>query len=117
MADVFLRYLLDLTTTDSTNVFTVPVANVAATPPTPVSTYVLKNITIHNDSGSPVIVTLTHNDGTSDFEIGNVTVSANSTNTNSNVFVFEGGDIFKVQANAANRALVSVSLLNIKQQL
>lgn len=117
MSDVFQRYLVDLTTTDSTDVFTVPLANVATTPPTPVSTFVLKNITIHNDSASSVIITLTHNDGTSDFEIGNVTVSANSTNTNSNVFVFEGGDKLKVQANAGNRALVSVSLLNIKQQI
>jgi len=117
MADVFERYLVDLTTNGSTDVFTVPVANVAATPPKPVSTYILKNITIHNDSGSTVVVTLTHNDGTSDFEIGNVTVSANSTNTNSNIFVFSAGDTLKVQANAANRALVSVSLLNIKQQI
>ena len=44
MADVFKRFIANLTTTDLTTIFTVPTANVAATPPTPVSTFIVKTI-------------------------------------------------------------------------
>ncbi len=43
MADVFKRFIANLTTTDLTTVFTVPTANVAASPPVPVSTFISKN--------------------------------------------------------------------------
>ena len=66
MADVFKRFITNVTTTDLTTVFTVPTANVAATPPTPVSTFIVKTINVHNYDGSAsVTVNVDHNDGSS----------------------------------------------------
>ena len=75
MADVFKRFITNVTTTDLTTVFTVPTANVAATPPVPVSTFIVKTINTHNYDGSAA-----------------------------------------VQANAASRAMIEVSVLEVKQQ-
>ena len=117
MSDVFKRFISNLTTTNLTTVFTVPEANVAATPPVPVSTFVVKSLSVHNyDASSSVTVTITQNNGTSDFEVDEVDVSATDTTTRTDVKVFQGGDKLKVTANAANRAMVTVSLLEIKQQ-
>ena len=52
MADVFKRFITNVTSTDLTTVFTVPTANVAATPPVPVSTFIVKTINTHNYDGS-----------------------------------------------------------------
>lgn len=120
MTDVFKRYLVDLANTDSFSVFSgaVPVANASSTPPSPVSTYVLKNLTVHNTDGSnSVLVTVTHNDGSTDFEVDKITVTAGNTTTKGDVVVFQGGDELKVSANAGGRAIVSVSLLDIQQQI
>jgi hypothetical protein len=43
-------------------------------------------------------------------------VSATDTTTRQDVKVFEAGDSLKVTANAASKAMVTVSLLEIKQQ-
>tara|TARA_R100001440_G_scaffold14551_1_gene24631 strand:+ start:9004 stop:9360 length:357 start_codon:yes stop_codon:yes gene_type:complete len=118
MADVFKRFIANLTTTDLTTVFTVPVANVAATPPTPVSTFIVKTINTHNyDGSSAVTVNIDHNNGTADFQTHQVDVSASDTNTISSAIVYQEGDSMKVQANAASRAMIEVSVLEIKQQL
>jgi hypothetical protein len=61
-------------------------------------------------------VTVTHNNGSADFEVDEVDVSATDTTTRQDVKVFEAGDALKVTANAANKAMVTVSLLEIKQQ-
>lgn len=117
MSDVFKRFISNVTSTNLTTVFTVPTADVAASPPVPVSTFVVKSLSVHNyDASSSVTVTITHNDGTSDFEVDEVDVSATDTTTRTDVKVFQGGDKLKVTANAANRAMVTVSLLEIKQQ-
>ena len=116
MADVFKSFIANLTTTDLTTVFTVPTANVDATPPTPVSTFIVKTINTHNYDGSnAVTVTLDHNDG-ADKQIFQIDVSASDTNTINTSMVYEQGDILKVQANAASRAMIEVSVLEIKQQ-
>ena len=82
MADVFRRFISNLTSTDLTTVFTVPTANVAATPPVPVSTFIVKSINTHNyDGSSAVTVNIDHNDGSSDFQIFQVDVAASNTNT------------------------------------
>ena len=94
-----------------------PTADVAATPPVPVTTFVVKSLSVHNYHASDTVtVTITHNNGTADFEVDEMDVSATDTTTRQDVKVFEGGDILKVTANAANKAMVSVSLLEIKQQ-
>ena len=118
MADVFRRFITNFTTTDLTTVFTVPTANVAATPPVPVSTFIVKTINVHNyDGSSSVTLDIDHNDGSSDLQIFQVDVSATNTNTISTSMVYEEGDAMKVQANAASRAMIEVSVLEVKQQL
>ena len=117
MADVFRRFISNLTSTDLTTVFTVPTANVAATPPVPVSTFIVKSINTHNyDGSSAVTVNIDHNDGSSDFQIFQVDVAASNTNTITLSMVYQEGDAFKVQANAASRAIIEVSVLEVKQQ-
>ena len=46
-----------------------------------------------------------------------VDVAASNTNTINTSIVYQEGDAFKVQANAASRAMVEVSVLEVKQQL
>ena len=117
MADVFKRFIANLTTTDLTTVFTVPTANVAASPPTPVSTFIVKTINTHNyDGSSTVTVNIDHNNGSADFQIFQVDVSASDTNTISPSMVYQEGEALKVQANSASRAMVEVSVLEVKQQ-
>ena len=117
MADVFKRFIANLTTTDLTTIFTVPTANIAATPPTPVSTFIVKTINTHNYDGSAgVTVNVDHNNGSADLQIFQKDVSASDTNTINSSMVYEQGDSLKVQANAASRAMIEVSVLEIKQQ-
>ena len=118
MADVFKRFIANLTTTDLTTIFTVPTANVAATPPVPVSTFIVKTINTHNyDGSSAVTVNIDHNNGSSDLQIFQVDVAASNTNTINSSIVYEQGDAMKLQANAASRAMVEVSVLEVKQQV
>jgi|TARA_Y100001972_G_scaffold11195_1_gene12143 hypothetical protein len=117
MADVFKRFISNLTTTDLTTVFEVPTANVAATPPVPVSTFIVKTINTHNyDGSSSVTVNIDHNNGSVDSQIFQVDVSASDTNTINTSMVYQEGDKMKVQANAASRAMIEVSVLEVKQQ-
>ena len=117
MADVFKRFITNVTTTDLTTVFTVPTANVASVPPVPVSTFIVKSINTHNyDGSSTVTVNIDHNNGSADFQIFQVDVSASDTNTISTSMVYQEGDALKVQANAASRAMVEISVLEVKQQ-
>jgi|TARA_R100000426_G_scaffold1263_2_gene2276 hypothetical protein len=118
MADVFKRFIANLTTTDLTTVFTVPTANVAASPPVPVSTFIVKTINTHNYDGSAAVtVNLDHHDGSNDFQIFQIDVSASNTNTINSSMVYQEGDKLKLQANAASRAMVEISVLEVKQQL
>tara|TARA_R100001591_G_scaffold3263_3_gene7786 strand:+ start:3107 stop:3463 length:357 start_codon:yes stop_codon:yes gene_type:complete len=117
MADVFKRFIANLTTTDLTTVFTVPTANVAASPPIPVSTFIVKTINTHNYDGSAAVtVNLDHNNGSADFQIFQIDVSASNTNTINSSMVYQEGDALKLQANAASRAMVEISVLEVKQQ-
>ena len=43
-------------------------------------------------------------------------MSASDTNTISTSMVYQEGDKMKVQANAASRAMIEVSVLEVKQQ-
>ena len=117
MADVFKRFIANLTTTDLTTIFTVPTANIAATPPTPLTTFIVKTINTHNYDGSAAVtVNVDHNNGSADLQIFQIDVSASDTNTINSSMVYEQGDSLKVQANAASRAMIEVSVLEIKQQ-
>ena len=117
MADVYKRFISNLTSSSLTTVFTVPQADVSASPPVPVSTFVVKSLSVHNYHASDAItVTITHNNGSADFQVDEIDVSASDTTIKQDVKVFEAGDALKVTANAANKAMVTVSLLEIQPQ-
>ena len=112
MAVVCKRLISNVTTTGLTTVVTVPTADVAASPPVPVTTVVVKSLSVHNYHASDTVtVTITHNNGTADFEVDEMDVSATDTTTRQDVTVFEGGEILTVTATAANKTIVSGSHL------
>ena len=116
MADVFRRFTQKAANTDVITIFTVPTANVAATPPTPVSTFIVKTIVLHNDSGSGTVnAKITHNNGTTDVEINNIDISHGSTQQLNGPFVYEAGDSLKIQADSTNLTS-DISVLEVKQQ-
>ena len=117
MPDRFRTFALSPANTGANTLFTVPVANVAATPPVPVTTFMVKTIVLHNDAGSGTVdAVLTYNDGSTDFEINNVSVQHQATKIINGTFVFEGGDSLKVTASSANDLVIKVSVLEMKDQ-
>ena len=117
MADRFRTFALAPANTGANTLFTVPLANVAATPPTPVTTFMVKTIVLHNQAGSGTLdAVLTYNDGSTDFEINNVSVSHQATTIINGTFVFEGGDSLKVTSSDANDLVIKASVLEMKDQ-
>ena len=117
MPDRFRTFVLSPADTAANTLFTVPVADVAATPPVPVTTFMVKTIVLHNQAGSgSVDAVLTYNDGSTDFEINNVTVAHQATTIINGTFVFEGGDSLKVTSSDANDLVIKVSVLEMKDQ-
>jgi hypothetical protein len=117
MSDRFRTFALTPANTGVNTLFTVPVANVAATPPTPVTTFIAKTIVLHNQAGSGTLdAVLTYNDGSTDFEINNVAVAHQATKLINGTFVFEGGDSLKVTSSSASNLVIKVSVLEIKAQ-
>ena len=116
MADVFKRFTQKAANTDVITIFTVPTANVAATPPTPVSTFIVKTIILHNDAGSGTVnAKLTHNNGTTEIEINNIDVGHGSTQQLNGPFGYEAGDSLKIQASTTDLCS-DISVLEVKQQ-
>lgn len=116
MADVFRRFTQKAANTAAITIFTVPVANVAATPPTPVSTFIVQTIVLHNDSGSGTVnAKITHNNGSTDVEINNIDVAHGATQQLNGPFVYEGGDSLKIQASSTDLTS-DISVLEVKQQ-
>ena len=117
MPDRFRTFALSPANTGANTIFTVPLADVAATPPVPVTTFMVKTIVLHNDSGSGQLdAVLTYNNGSTDFEINNVSVAHQSTKIINGTFVFEGGDSLKITSSAANDLVIKVSVLEMKDQ-
>jgi hypothetical protein len=117
MPDRFRTFALSPANTGANTLFTVPNADVAATPPVPVTTFMVKTIILHNDAGSGTVnAVLTYNDGSTDFEINNVSVQHQATKIINGTFVFEGGDSLKVTSSAANDLVIKVSVLEMKDQ-
>ena len=117
MSDRFRTFTANPANTGANTLFTVPVANVAATPPTPVTTFIAKTIVLHNQAGSGTVdAVLTYNDGSTDFEINNVAVAHQATKIINGTFVFEGGNSLKVTASAADDLVIKVSVLEMKDQ-
>ena len=117
MADVFKRFTQTAPNTAVNTIFTVPTADVATSPPIPVSTFIVKTIILHNSAGSGnVVVKLFHNNGSSDVEINNITVAHGATQQLNGPYVYAAGDALKLQADATTLSS-DVSILEIKQQL
>lgn len=118
MADVYKNFTLEMTTAN-TAVFTVPQADVANN--IPVSTYIAKTIYIVHSVGSPTktAFTLSHYDASANNTISLVGESKTTEVFNvlaQGLYVFESGDILYANAAANNELVMSVSLLEIKQQ-
>ena len=117
MADAFIRFVQTAPNTAVNTLFTVPVVDLAATPPVPVTTYIVKTIILHNSAGSGTVnVKLTHNDGVVDVEINNIDVAHGTTQQLNGPYVYAAGDALKLQADATTLSS-DVSILEIKQQL
>jgi hypothetical protein len=117
MPDRFRTFALNPDNTAPNTVFTVPVADVAATPPVPVTTFMVKTIVLHNQAGSGTVnAILTYNDGSTDFEIFNFSVAHQSDAYINGSFIFEGGDSLIVTASDANDLVIKVSVLEMKDQ-
>ena len=121
MADVFKNFTGILDTTANATIFTVPVANVAATPPVPATTYVAKTFfVVHEAVTNPkTLVSAYHYDASEDQTIGfaaEVSAGVALNLFQNGVYVFEAGDQLIVNANIANNINWSVSLLEIKGQ-
>ena len=117
MADAFIRFVQTAPNTAVNTLFTVPVVDVAATPPVPVTTFIVKTIILHNSAGSGnVIVKLFHNAGSGDVEINNITVAHGTTQQLNGPYVYAAGDILKFQADATTLSL-DISVLEIKNHL
>ena len=117
MADAFIRFVQTAPNTAVNTLFTVPVVDIATTPPVPVTTYIVKTIILHNSAGSGTVnVKLTHNDGVVDVEINNIDVAHGTTQQLNGPYVYQAGDSLKYEADATDLSL-DVSVLEIKNQL
>lgn len=118
MADVYKNFTHIMTTANSA-IFTVPVANVANN--TPVSTYIAKTMYMVHSVASPTktAFTLSHYDASEDQTISLVGESKTTEVFNilaQGLYVFESGDILYANAAANNELVLSISLLEVKQQ-
>jgi hypothetical protein len=121
MADVFKNFTGILDTTANNTVFTVPTANVAASPPIPATTYVAKTFFIvHEAVTNPkTLIQAYHYDASEGQTIGfaaEIEAGAAINLFQNGIYVFEAGDQLIVNSNIANNINYSVSLLEIKGQ-
>ena len=121
MADVFKNFTGILDTTANSTVFTVPIANVAATPPVPATTYIAKTFfVVHEAVTNPkTLIKAFHYDASEDQTIGfaaEIEAGAAINLFQNGIYVFEAGDQLIINSNIANNINWSVSLLEIKGQ-
>ena len=118
MADVY-KNITHIMNTVNTAIFTVPTADVANN--IPVSTYIVKTMYLVHSNPAPTktAFTLSHYDSSQ-----NQTITLNGESKTTEVFnvlfeglyVFESGDILYGNAAANNELVMSISLLEVKQQ-
>ena len=106
MANVFVNKKVDLTSTDSTTLYTVPSATTA----------IVKSILVSDDSGSGSTITIQIDAG--DLTLFSVAhqkaISANTpTEILTHPLVVETGEIVKVTAGSANRLHVILSAMEV----
>ena len=120
MADVF-RNFTGAVTTANTTIFTVPQANVAATPPVPATTFVAKTLYAVHDliTHAKTLVTIFHVDVSESNTISfqaEVTAGVALNLLQNGIYVFESGDQLLIKANNNGQVNFSCSLLEIKAQ-
>lgn len=118
MADVYKNFT-HIMDTVNTAVFTVPAADVANN--IPVSTYIAKTMYVVHSNPSPTktAFTLSHYDASQNQTISLVGESKTTEVFNvlfEGLYVFESGDILYANAAANNELVMSISLLEVKQQ-
>ena len=115
MADTFKNAGVDLSTTDPTNIYTVPTAAPGALPPVFPTTAVIKSILICNDSGNTTEYTIewTDSSASATYKITNTkTITTDTTyEVLSQPLVLEESDLIKITANAANELHITMSFL------
>ena len=107
MSNSFVNAKLDLTTTDSTTLYTTPSANVA----------LVKSLLISNDAGSAGHMTVSLTDSTGNvFSLFKTKPIYTNTTTEllTHPLVVEESEILKVQASDANELHVIASILQIQ---
>ena len=107
MANSFKNKKVDLTTTDNTTLYTVPIA----------TTTVVKSILVSEDAGSGTTISVTLVDANSNvFSLFKTkTISGNATTELlTNPLVMEESEVLKVQAGDANELHVIASILEIQ---
>ena len=107
MANSFINKKADLTTSDSTTLYTVPTAKTA----------VIKSLLISEDAGSGTTITITLVDASSNiFNLFKDKAIASKATTEllTNPLVMEESEILKVQAADANELHVIASILEIQ---
>ncbi len=119
MADTFLLKAVDLTTTNATQVYKVPITDDTATPPTASTTALVKSILASEDTGNAdtITITITRDNVSGDPEFSvfkdKEVTAKNTLELLSQPLVLQEGDEVKATAGNANRLHVLLSVLEI----
>lgn len=108
MANTYKSYFVNLTTTNKTTIYTVPVN----------TTSLVKTIQLTNETGNPnVQIYVTDSSSSTEYEIAHITMSARSTeNFAFGTIVLEASDILKIESSDANTVSGIVSVLEVSYE-
>ena len=119
MADTFLLKAVDLTTTNATQIYKVPITDDTSVPPTASTTALVKSILVSEDSNNAdtITVTITRDNVSGDPEFSvfkDKAVGAKGTvELLTQPLVLHEGDEVKATAGTANRLHVLLSVMEI----
>ena len=107
MANIYKNTFFDLTTTDTTDVYTCPSDSRA----------IIQNIQLTNESGTTQVEVFVYdNSATTEYEISHDSVGANETvNMAKGPVILEESDVLRVKAGAINVVSGMVSILEINR--
>ena len=107
MANIYKNAFFDLTTTDTTDVYTCPSDSRA----------IIQNIQLTNESGTTQVEVFVYdNSATTEYEISHDSVGANETvNMAKGPVILEESDVLRVKAGAINVVSGMVSILEINR--
>jgi hypothetical protein len=115
LADTFLLKAVDLTTTNATQIYKVPITDATSVPPVPGVTALVKSILVSEDSNNADTITLTVTRSSAVFSVfKDKAVGAKGTvELLTNPLVLNEGDIVKATAGTANRLHILLSVMEI----